>query len=145
MSSGLLWLICNTKKCVYRYMLTSIIPGDGKFLTVKLLPNVAIDYWSRVLCILKVTGSYLTPGTGYSYWLPGVSLILFFLPYSFQLKFFAPSCQRTVHNLRNQELRKLNQELRMFSLFSFFPLPLFHTVYATSFFFLFLFLAAVFL
>ena len=45
----------------------SIMPADEKFLTVKLLPNVAVDYSSTVLCILKVPSSYLTPGTGYSY------------------------------------------------------------------------------
>jgi len=80
-------------------MLMSIMLVDEKFLTAKLLPNVAVDYSSPVICILKVTSLYLTPGIGYSYWLPGVSLVPFLLPYSCQWNFYSSSCQRTVCNL----------------------------------------------
>jgi hypothetical protein len=48
-------------------MLMSIMLVDEKFITVKLLPSVVVDYSSPVLCILKVTSLYLTPGIGYSY------------------------------------------------------------------------------
>jgi hypothetical protein len=125
-----------------------IVPGEYKFLIIEFLPSVAVDYWTPLFCILKVSVSKLSPVTGYfDDSLLAVSLIPLreilgrrstVIPCIFHLNFQPYSCLWTVHNLRNSERRLINQVYKMLSLFSSCH-PRFYYVYATASFLFFLF------